>query len=122
MIIYKVENNTVKATFKNGWRNSVYRFYKHNIKAYPTEKLLHAVYVKLDYLNASGMKFYGEAKCSPEDIFNENTGKILAKKRLLAKYNRVLSMLDEELLKVLQDDIGFINRHKAEHKERGQHR
>ena len=113
MIIYKVENNTVKATFKNGWRNSVYRFYKPNIKAYSSENLLHTVYVKLDYLNASGMKFYGEAKCSPEDVFNEKTGKRLAKKRLLVKYNRVLSMLDEELLKALQNDIDLINRYKA---------
>ena len=48
-------------------------------------------------------------------------GKEIAKKRLLAKYNRVLSMLDVELLKALQNDIDFVNRYKAEHKERGKH-
>ena len=122
MIIYKIKDNTVMATFSKGWRNSIYKHYKLNFKAYSFVNLLHIIFVKLEYLNDSGMKFYGEAKCHPEDTFDEDVGKELAKKRLLAKYNRVLSMLDVELLKALQNDIDFINKYKEEHKERGQHR
>lgn len=121
MVIYEVSNNIVIARFESSdWASSYMAHYKKHINVSPA-KLNDIISRVIHNLRKSGMKFYGEAKCSPEDAFNEKTGTRLAKKRLLAKYNRVLSMLDEELLKVLQNDIDFINRYKIEHKERGKH-
>ena len=120
MITYSVSNNRIVAESNIGFMNSVLRHYYNNTNINPN-----IIYSIVDNIKKnlcmSGMKFYGEAKCNPEDTFNEKIGKRLAKKRLLVKYNRVLSMVDEELLKVLQNDIDFINRYKAEHKERGKY-
>ena len=111
MIEYGNVDNIITAGFGSivNWADR----YKAHYKKYTNISsaiILNIVNETIHNLNKSGMKFYGVAKCSPEDTFNEKTGKRLAKKRLLAKYNRVLSMLDEELLKVLQNDIEFISR------------
>ena len=112
MIIYEVSNNIVIARFESSdWASSYMVHYKKHTNIAPA-KLNDVVSRIIHSLRKSGMKFYGEAKCSPEDTFNEKTGKRLAKKRLLIKYHRILNMLDVELLKALQNDIDFINRHK----------
>lgn len=45
--------------------------------------------------------FYGIAKCSPDDEYNVEIGKEIAKARLLAKYYRVKRRLFDELFKIL---------------------
>lgn len=45
--------------------------------------------------------FYGIAKCNPDDEYNVEIGKEIAKARLLAKYYRVKRRLFDELFKIL---------------------
>lgn len=45
--------------------------------------------------------FYGVAKCNPDDEYNVEIGKEIAKARLLAKYYRVKRRLFDELFKIL---------------------
>ena len=45
--------------------------------------------------------FYGIAKCNPNDEYNVEIGKEIAKARLLAKYYRVKRRLFDELFKIL---------------------
>lgn len=122
MIIYKIKNNTVIATFdERDWDYSIFKYFDDRLST-DTRVISDVVFSIVDKLRKSGMRFYGEAKCSPEDTFNEKTGKRLAKKRLLAKYNRVLSMVDKELINILNDDVDFMFKYVEVHKERGQHR
>lgn len=45
--------------------------------------------------------FYGIAKCNPDDEYNIEIGKEIAKARLLAKYYRVKRRLFDELFRIL---------------------
>lgn len=45
--------------------------------------------------------FYGIAKCNPNDEYNVEIGKEIAKARLLSKYYRVKRRLFDELFKIL---------------------
>ena len=45
--------------------------------------------------------FYGIAKCNPDDEYNLEIGKEIAKARLLAKYYRVKRRLFDELFRIL---------------------
>lgn len=89
MIIYEVSNNVVIARFESSdWASSYMAHYKKHTNIAPA-KLNSVISKVIHNLRKSGMKFYGVAKCNPEDTFDENIGKEIAKKRLLAKYNRV---------------------------------
>ena len=47
----------------------------------------------------SGMKFYGEAKCHPDDEYSQALGQHIAKHRLLDKYLIVRSRIARRLAK-----------------------
>ena len=132
MIYYVREGNTVYAYYGNldgditnnqyaskYWYNDLLRYFLKHTPEISRDDIGEVILSVISECTESGMKFYSEVKCHSEDTFDEDVGKELAKKRLLAKYNRVLSMLDVELLKALQNDIDFINKYKEEHKERG---
>ena len=47
----------------------------------------------------SGMKFYGEAKCHPDDEYSQAIGQHIASNRLLDKYLSVRSRIARRLAK-----------------------
>ena len=47
----------------------------------------------------SGMKFYGEAKCHPDDEYSQALGQHIAKHRLLDKYLSVRARIARRLSK-----------------------
>ena len=107
MIKYTVNNNTVIAEFSRDWIDTLVEYYfKNTYINYDT--LRDIVYDYLLKVENDGLKFYGEAKCSPDDIFEEEIGKQIAKTRLINKYNRVVRRINEILIELIKSDMRFL--------------
>lgn len=107
MIKYTVDNNTVIAEFSRDWIDTLVEYYfKNTYINYDT--LRDIVYDYLLKVENDGLKFYGEAKCSPDDIFEEEIGKQIAKTRLMNKYNKVVAGISRILLKLVESDMRFL--------------
>ena len=50
----------------------------------------------------------GEAKCSPDDVFDEDIGKQIARTRLLNKYSKVLARINQILIELITSDMRFL--------------
>ena len=104
MIKYTRVNNSVFAYFDKTyaytyWVDDLLRYFiKHspNISSCIVADIVHDVLSECD---ESGMKFYGEAKCHPEDEYSQVLGKHIAKHRLLDKYLTVRSRIARRLAK-----------------------
>ena len=107
MIKYTVNNNTVIAEFSRDWIDTLAEYYFKNTHInYDT--LRDIVYDYLLKVENDGLKFYDEAKCSPDDIFEEEIGKQIAKTRLINKYNKVVTGINRILLKLVESDMRFL--------------
>ena len=107
MIKYTVNNNAVIAEFSRDWVDTLVEYYFKNTHInYDT--LRDIVYDYLLKVENDGLKFYGEAKCSPDDIFEEEIGKQIAKTRLINKYNKVVAGINRELIKLVKSDLSFL--------------
>ena len=107
MIKYTVNNNTVIAEFSRGWVGTLVEYYINNTHIdYAT--LNDIVYDYILKVENDGFKPYGEAKCSPDDVFDEEIGKQIAKTRLINKYNKVMAGINRELIKLVKSDMRFL--------------
>ena len=107
MIKYTVHNNTVIAEFSRGWVGTLVEYYINNTHIdYAT--LNDIVYDYMLKVESDGLKPYGEAKCSSDDVFDEEIGKQIAKTRLINKYNRVVAGINRLLLKLVESDMRFL--------------
>ena len=107
MIKYTVHNNTVIAEFSRGWVGTLVEYYINNTHIdYAT--LNDIVYDYILKVENDGFKPYGEAKCSPDDVFDEDIGRCIAKTRLINKYNRVVVGITRILLKLVESDMRFL--------------
>ena len=80
-IRYEVDGNIVKARFTKPWANKFFvELLKLDINI-PTKLI--------DYLFCMKYNEWGIAKCHPDDKFDIEYGKKLARKRLVTKYNRM---------------------------------
>lgn len=108
MIKYTVNNNTIIAEFsRDNWFDILVEHYREN--TYIDYIILYKVVD--DYLikiENDGLKPYGEAKCAPDDVFDEDIGKQIAKARLINKYNRVVAGINRILLKLVKSDMRFL--------------
>ena len=103
MIKYTRVNNSVFAYFDKTyaytyWVDDLLRYFiKHspNISSCIVADIVHDV---LSECAESGMKFYGEAKCHPDDEYS-TLGEYIAKHRLLDKYLSVRSRIARRLAK-----------------------
>lgn len=68
---------------------------------------------------ASGMKFYGEAKCHPGDKFSYDLGWHIAKNRLLDKYMRVRARIAKRIRKAVYIDYYKLGRIGKKDRKRG---
>ena len=107
MIKYTVHNNTVIAEFSRGWVGTLVEYYINNTHIdYAT--LNDIVYDYILKVENDGFKSYGEAKCSPDDVFDDEVGKHIAKTRLIHKYNKVVVGINRILLKLVESDMRFL--------------
>ena len=107
MIKYTVHNNTVIAEFSRDWIDTLVEYYLKNTYI-ANSVFVDAVYDYMLKVESDGLKPYGEAKCSPDDVFNEEIGKQIAKTRLINKYNRVVAGINRILLKLVESDMMFL--------------
>ena len=104
MIKYTRVNNSVFAYFDKTyaytyWVDDLLRYFiKHspNISSCIVADIVHDV---LSECAESGMKFYGEAKCHPDDEYSQALGEYIAKHRLLDKYLTIRSRIARRLAK-----------------------
>ena len=107
MIKYTVNNNTIIAEFRRDWIDTLVEYCSNNTHIdYAT--LNDIVYDYLLKVESDGLKPYGEAKCSPDDVFDEEIGKHIARTRLINKYNRVVAGINRELIKLVKSDMRFL--------------
>lgn len=114
MITYIKKDNSVQAYFGNftdnddtffHWYYELSKYFtKHskNVSAYLVSSIVDAV---LCECKVSGMKFYGETKCHPDDVYSEAIGKHIAKNRLLDKYLWIRARIAKRIRKAVYKDI-----------------
>ena len=107
MIKYTENNNTVIAEFSRNWFDTLVEYYMENI--YIDHIILYRIVDNyLIKVENDGFKPYGEAKCSPDDVFDEDIGRCIAKTRLINKYNKVMAGINRELIKLVKSDMRFL--------------
>ena len=107
MIKYIVNNSTVRAEFSRDWIDTLVEYCSNNTHIdYAT--LNDIVYDYLLKVENDGFKPYGEARCSPDDVFDEEIGKHIARTRLINKYNKVVAGINKELVKLVKSDMRFL--------------
>lgn len=114
MISYIKVDNSIQAYFGRWadnddsfycWYREIYKYFtKHckNVSAYLVSSIVDDV---LYECKASGMKFYGESKCHPEDKFSHDFGCYIAKNRLLDKYLWVRARIAKRIRKAVYKDM-----------------
>lgn len=107
MIKYTVHNNTVRAEFSRGWVYTLVEYYTNNTYI-DDATLSDVVYDYILKVENDGFKPYGEARCSPDDVFDEEVGKHIAKTRLTNKFNKVVTGINKELVKLVKSDLSFL--------------
>lgn len=107
MIKYIVNNNTVIAEFSRDWIDTLVEYYLKNTYI-ANSVFVDAVYDYMLKVESDGLNPYGEAKCSPDDVFDEEIGKRIARTRLINKYNRVVTGINRMLLKLVESDMRFL--------------
>ena len=108
MIEYTRVGNSVFAYFNDDYYNQyAYDYWVGNLLSYfmkhspgiSSWKITDAVHDAMHECAESGMKFYGEAKCHPDDKFSQAVGQHIDKHRLLDKYLTVRSRIARRLSK-----------------------
>ena len=107
MIKYTVHNNTVIAEFSRGQVGALIEYYINNTYI-DDANIQDVVYDYMLKVENDGFKHYGEARCSPDDVFDEEIGKQIAKTRLINKYNKVMAGINRILLKLVESDMRFL--------------
>ena len=104
MIKYTRVNNSVFAYFDKGysytyWVDDLLRYFTKHSPDISSCKVADIVHGVLSECAESGMKFYGMAKCHPDDEYSCTLGEYIAKHRLLDKYLTVRSRIARRLAK-----------------------
>ena len=104
MIKYTRVNNSVFAYFDKGysytyWVDDLLRYFIKHSPDISSCKVADIVHDVLSECAESGMKFYGMAKCHPDDEYSQALGEYIAKHRLLDKYLSVRSRIARRLAK-----------------------
>ena len=108
MIKYTRVDNSVFAYFDDDYYNKyAYDYWAGNLLSYfmkhspgiASWKITDTVHDVMYKCAESGMKFYGESKCHPDDEYSQAIGQHIAKHRLLDKYLTVRSRIARRLAK-----------------------
>ena len=114
MISYNKIDNSIQAYFGNFtdnddaffyWYHELSKYFNKHYKSVSAFMMTNTVDDVLCECKASGMKFYGEAKCHPDDKFSYNIGWHIAKNRLLDKYLWVRARIAKRIRKAVYKDV-----------------
>ena len=114
MITYTKKDNIVQAYFGQladnddtflYWYHELIEYFNEHCKSVQPFMITNIVDDVLCECKFSGMKFYGEAKCQPEDEFSYALGWYIAKNRLLDKYLRVKARIAKRIRKAVYKDV-----------------
>lgn len=102
-IIYEIVGNTITARYTGTWARMLYReinstFQDSNVVSFNV----------WDFMACHCYKEYGIAKCSPNDKFDKQLGKKLAKERLVTKYNRMRFMYFKQVGRNLNEALRIV--------------
>ena len=81
------------------WLDDLLRYFIKHSPDISSCKVADIVHDVLSECAESGMKFYGMAKCHPDDEYSQALGEYIAKHRLLDKYLTVRSRIARRLAK-----------------------
>lgn len=113
MITYIKEDNIVQAYFGHltdnddaflHWYHELIEYFNKHCKSVQPFMITNIVDDVLCECKFSGMKFYGEAKCHPDDEYSQALGQHIAKHRLLDKYLSVRARIARRLSKEVYKD------------------
>lgn len=119
MITYIKEDNSIQAYFGHltdnddafyYWYHELSKYFNKHYKSVSAFMITNIVDDVLCECKASGMKFYGEAKCHPEDKFSYNLGCHIAKNRLLDKYLWVRARIAKRIRQAVYIDYYELGR------------
>ena len=108
MIKYTRVDNSVFAYFDDDYYNQyAYDYWAGDLISYfmkhspgiSSWEITDAVHDAMHECTESGMKFYGEAKCHPDDEYSQALGEYIAKHRLLDKYLTIRARVARRLSK-----------------------
>ena len=88
-IIYDIKDNIVTARYTETWERMLCR---EIISSFQGSNIVFVFPNVWDFLACHCYKEYGIAKCSPNDKFDKQFGKKLARERLVTRYNRMRFM------------------------------
>ena len=91
-IIYEIVGNTVTARYAEPWGSMLYR---EIIASFKDSRIIFPGV--FDFISCHCYKEYGIAKCSPNDRFDKQFGKKLARERLVTKYSRMRFLYFKEV-------------------------
>ena len=106
MIKYTRVDNSVFAYFDDGnynqyaydyWAGNLLSYFMKHSPGISSWEITDTVHDVLHECAESGMKFYGEAKCHPDDEYSQALGEYIAKYRLLDKYLSVRARIARRL-------------------------
>lgn len=119
MITYIKEDNRIRSYFGHltdnddafyYWYHELSKYFNKHYKSVSAFMITNIVDDVLCECKASGMKFYGEAKCHPEDKFSYNLGCHIAKNRLLDKYLWVRARIAKRIRQAVYIDYYELGR------------
>lgn len=119
MITYIKEDNMVQAYFGQladnddtflYWYHELIEYFNKHYKSVSAFMITNIVDDVLCECKVSGMKFYGEAKCHPEDKFSHDFGCYIAKNRLLDKYLWVRARIARRIGEAIYKDVYRLGR------------
>ena len=95
------------ARFSATWIDKLKEYYRThlNIDDDIIDCVVHKYITKVE---GDGFRAYAMAKCSPEDTFDAEIGKQIARTRLINKYNKVVTGINRELIKLVKSDLIFL--------------
>ena len=112
MIEYIHNGRTTIAKFKQTVYGSDRATWAQKIHKSLTEIIPYAYTYPVDNYLLNINSFCGKVTCSEEDEYNEFEGEILAKERLLCKYNGLVSKICAEIIANMERDLVQLNNFK----------
>ena len=107
IIIYSRKNDTMVARFSATWIDKLKEYYRTHLNI-DDDIIDCVVYKYITKAEGDGFRAYAMAKCSPEDTFDEEIGKHIAKTRLMNKYNKVVRRINQILIELIKSDMRFL--------------
>lgn len=128
MVTYIQKDNSTQAYFGRFtdsddafyyWYHMLSKYFNKHYTSVSAFMVTNIVNDVLCECKVNGMKFFGEAKCHPDDAYSEGMGKYIAKNRLLDKYLRVRARIAKRIRKAVYKDCHKLEKIGKRDRKRG---